>query len=515
MLRWPEYLKPYKRWFLWCFGLSLIFHCIGSIYSLGFYHYDEHFQLLEFANAKAGYSHLEDLPWEYGARLRPTLQPWIAYFFIKVFHALGDPDPYDIAMGLRFLSGVLGWCASIVFCIGCFRLVKPDSGRKVLIFLSAFLWLPVFLHIRFSSESWAADLFFLALGLLFMKLRNMQKEGKHESFISSPNVILIGMLFGFSVVVRYQNVLLLPGIFLWIWLVARLPFKRVFLMGVVTLIPLIVGVVLDTLFYGEWAISFWNYYDANINQGIAAKFGTSPWWWYFPEMIAYGKVLGVLFWLSFLYVLVRNPRNPVIWAITPFLLVHMFTAHKELRFLFPLLLAAPYLITELWQALIRISAKRIYRYGLYGFGLFFLLQNSLYLIRSTTEPMNPVMLVLRELYRYHSSEEPTTVLTDRKEMFFYLCGLRMNFYIHPNIDFRYVSSKATIKNYLNDGKRQHYFVYTEKGFATPERYKWLESRCKTIYYARPEWLQSINLNHWVDRTSIMRLCDCQDSDRAK
>jgi phosphatidylinositol glycan class B len=506
----PEYLKPYKRWLLWCFGISLAIHCLGAWFSLGFYHYDEHFQILEFANARAGYSHLEDLPWEYGARLRPTLQPWIAIVVIKIFHAIGNPDPYDIATALRFISAILGWFVSIVFCIGCFRWVKSETGRKALILLSAGLWLPVFLHIRFSSESWAADLFFLALGLLFIKLRDVQKEGRVSSFLRSRHLILVGLLFGFSVVFRYQNVLLLPGIFLWLWVVARLPFKRVFVMGLIALVPLVIGVVLDRLFYGEWAISFWNYYDANINQGVAAKFGVSPWWWYFPQMVVYGKVAGALFWIGLLYLLFRRPKDAVLWALIPFILVHVVTAHKELRFLFPLLLAAPYMLAQLWQALFSISARRVYRIALFAFAAFFTWQNSLYLIRTATEPLNPIFLVLRELYRHHSPEKPITVLTDKRDMYFYLCGLRMNFYMRPNIDVRYVSSRVTLRNYLKDKKRKYYVVYTAKGFGTPERYEWLAPQCKPIYYARPEWLPSVNVNHWVDRTSVMRMCECEE-----
>ena len=65
--------------------ISFVFFILASIFSSGFHHADEHYQILEFAGSKLGTTEVENLPWEYQAKLRPTIQPTIV---IGVFHLL-------------------------------------------------------------------------------------------------------------------------------------------------------------------------------------------------------------------------------------------------------------------------------------------------------------------------------------------------------------------------------------------------------------------------------------------
>lgn len=46
-----------------------------AIYNNGFYHYDEHYQLIEFAEFKSGHNKPSDLAWEYHAQIRSAVQP--------------------------------------------------------------------------------------------------------------------------------------------------------------------------------------------------------------------------------------------------------------------------------------------------------------------------------------------------------------------------------------------------------------------------------------------------------
>lgn len=51
-----------------------------AVLSTGVYHPDEHFQILEYAHMKLfGKPAPEQLPWEYGLKMRPGFQPMIAY----------------------------------------------------------------------------------------------------------------------------------------------------------------------------------------------------------------------------------------------------------------------------------------------------------------------------------------------------------------------------------------------------------------------------------------------------
>lgn len=66
------------------FILALITYSIIAFYTDGYFHPDEHYQLIEFAGSKTGHTNENDLAWEYQEQMRPTLQPWIAYTILSV-----------------------------------------------------------------------------------------------------------------------------------------------------------------------------------------------------------------------------------------------------------------------------------------------------------------------------------------------------------------------------------------------------------------------------------------------
>ena len=97
-----------------CLLLALALIILAAWRSLGFYHYDEHFQLLEYAaNVKRGITPTTDVPWEYQNRIRPWFQPAIALATLNLFERLGDRNPFDAAAFLRLLSGLLSWIALV------------------------------------------------------------------------------------------------------------------------------------------------------------------------------------------------------------------------------------------------------------------------------------------------------------------------------------------------------------------------------------------------------------------
>lgn len=74
--------------------LIIILYLFSTINSNGFYHPDEHFQLIEFAGLKAGWNTSDDLAWEYGAQIRPTLQPYLALGIFKLAGLFGGQRPF-------------------------------------------------------------------------------------------------------------------------------------------------------------------------------------------------------------------------------------------------------------------------------------------------------------------------------------------------------------------------------------------------------------------------------------
>lgn len=59
---------------------------ITALFSVGAYHADEHYQILEFAGLKLGLTSAENLPWEFHYQMRQTLQP----FMVIALHKFGQ-----------------------------------------------------------------------------------------------------------------------------------------------------------------------------------------------------------------------------------------------------------------------------------------------------------------------------------------------------------------------------------------------------------------------------------------
>ena len=106
--------------------------------------------------------------------------------------------------------------------------------------------------------------------------------------------------------------------------------------AVVSLLAL--GMLTDRWLYDEWTLTPVNYLRENILNENMLKFGTSPWWYYFTEPFTEGGyVYGPLALVAAVWFFWRRPRHVVTWMLVPFLLVHFFLGHKELRFFFPAL----------------------------------------------------------------------------------------------------------------------------------------------------------------------------------
>ncbi len=65
--------------------LCIITLVLTSIFSLGYHHFDEHFQILEFAGSKLDLTTPNNLPWEYDYQMRPAIQPAIAVCLYNFF----------------------------------------------------------------------------------------------------------------------------------------------------------------------------------------------------------------------------------------------------------------------------------------------------------------------------------------------------------------------------------------------------------------------------------------------
>lgn len=410
---------------------------ISAIFSVGYYHPDEHYQIIEFAEMKLGHISATDLPWEYEEGIRPTLQPFICYLCFRFLSFFGIGDPYQLALFLRLLTALYAAVVVSYFVKNTQHLINP---RFIVVYklLSYFIWFIPFLSVRFSSETWAGLSFVLAL-TFFIKKTNSTKD------------FIIGCIFlSLSFQFRYQSAFLILGLLAWLIFVNKIRWERITLMALIFLVVTGWGLMIDRWFYGYYQLTFWNYFSVNILQDVASNFGTSPWYRILEYSIfAPTWPIGFLIILSVLILISLDYKSPFLWCIVPFVAVHMLIAHKELRFLFPIAWLIPLILLLGYQKLLQIKihlidilkSKRSFRLLCSVVLTIIALINVLALVIIITKPAGTgtkyITKHIQEKYRYQKIK---LLYTSGNDPYAPWSFLNESFYSNKNVSTKKISS---------------------------------------------------------------------------
>jgi len=330
------HFMKYERYF---FFAALVIYVVAAWFSNGYYHGDEHYSIIEFASYKMGGVSNDQLTWYFGARIRPALQPFIAFIIIKLLQVFSIVDPYMQTFVLRLLTALLALFSIRYFTRTCSYLVNPRY-HKAYLYLSYFLWFLPLVNVRFMSETWSGIMLLNALAILL----NTNLRGNRN--------YLAGVFLGLSFLFRYQNAFLALGIFLWLLVIEREKILDLLKLLAAGAVVLLLGILMDFWLYGEFTLTAWNYFYVNVVEGVASGYGTEAWWNYFYSIFRFGFFpIGILIILAFLILAVKQPRNVFIWTILPFFVVHSIIPHKELRFLFPVVNLVPIILLLAYQTL--------------------------------------------------------------------------------------------------------------------------------------------------------------------
>jgi len=382
------------------FFIAAVAFIITAYNSHGFYHPDEHYQIVDFAQFKLGLENPENLAWEYRAQIRPTLQPMICYAVFKVLYAFNITNPYSQAFCLRLLTALLALITIHFFVKNTKNLFENQAIQKGYTLLSYFLWFIPFVSARFASETWSGLFFLLALTLI---LKNSNK--KHSLFS-------IGILLGFSFLFRFQIAFAILGLILWLFYINKTKSYSLIIMCMGALLILLFGVYLDTWFYGEFVFTPWNYFYSNIVNDMASTFGTSPWHFYLVKLITFpGIVIGICLVLSILILLIKNPGNIFLWCFIPFLLAHTLVPHKEERFMFSFAYLVAIILTTAYNLLYNFIQKRTLTKVLnYIVLIIFVATNIIGLLVMSHQGADKGKIVMTKYVYEHYKERPINLL---------------------------------------------------------------------------------------------------------
>ena len=332
--------------------LALAVYTITAFNSHGYYHADEHYQIIEFAGLKLGTHSHDDLAWEYKSQIRQGIQPIVCFVIFKAFSYININDPYDLALLLRLLSAIFAIGVTVYFIKQTRTSIDRESDKTVYYLLSFFLWFIPVISVRFSSETWSGIIFLLSLAIYLN-----DSNAKSKPFF-------IGMTLGLSFLFRFQIAFAILGFGLWMLIIERLNVKHLMQMFSSFILIVFLGFIIDSWFYGELVFTPWKYFSKAIIEEPAFDFGTSPWYFYIEKLLrSPSYFMGVPIILSFVILTIAKPKNHLIWCALPFIIGHSFFSHKEERFLFPIIYLIPIMLTKSYILINKLIVNHSFRKG--------------------------------------------------------------------------------------------------------------------------------------------------------
>lgn len=461
---------------------ALLVHVVAAWFSLGWQHPDEHYQLIEFARYLLGEIPSDLLPWEFGAGMRPTFQVFMAAAVMKTTSFIGISDPFDVVFLLRCITGISAtfaiyyWHKQLNF--------RKQAASDLHLFISLWAWGLLYTHIRFSSETWSGIFLILALAVRWNEnhwVRNL----------------LAGMLLGLAFITRFQTGFFIAGYGVYVLLREDPPFRTVLQMAIGFLSVLALGTVMDGYFYGYGVFTPWNYLDQNIFKNVAASFGTEPWYWYAQQGLE--KLIppfSLVVLGGFIWLFLRKQYQAAGWACLAFIVGHSLVGHKEWRFLFPLSFFVPLAVTGFWfwikdQFPSLFIAKTMRVVGLVFIGI-----NAVLLFLVCTQPAYELVKAYRFLYR--NAPNPAYLLSEREDP--YCSGNNVaGYFVNPNFVRMPLRSLAFIDG-LKDGREIFVFTNSHREMSFVKEYN-----AVLLYSSFPDWIEYLNVNHWLDRSNWYRV----------
>ncbi len=479
--------SKYSRFFL----VALLVNLLCSWFSIGFNQVDEHYQVLEFCNCKMGHSPASALPWEFHDKIRSSLLPTIAYLIGKAMTWWGIYNPFILAFLLRLIAGFSSWYIVSKLCILLAPKFKSRIGEKLFVLMALFLWFVPYLNVRFTSENISGILFLY--GLYWVLKANEKSEFKLITFLCS------GLILGLAFFTRFHLMFAVAGLVAWFIFIKKIELKYIFILAFSALIAVGLSVLLDYWFYGTWTFSPYNYYYANIVQHRAASFGVSPWWFYFSDFVMRAvPPLSAVLLIMFFAGIYKNLKNVFVWIIVPFVILHLLTGHKELRFFFPVVFIFIYVAALGFDTL--LLNEKYQKIHKYVYVIFWIICLPL-LVFITFTPAQVAVSYTKYLYdNTHTNNTPLFILRNED---YSMVGYKANFYNSPNVKNISLDSLSQVKDYIRTNQPKMAYYLDKDGTNMDGFFHGYKSKMVYCYY--PAFVLKWDINKWQERSHIWKL----------
>lgn len=284
---------------------------------------DETFQYLEQGHRLAFGDGI--VPWEYHDGIRSWLLPGVLAGLMRLGALMGD-GPHAYLLPIRGACVLLS--LSVVW-VG-FRMAERRDGLGAAVLTGGYcaLWFDlVWFSPAVLTETIAAHLVILAIGL-----------GDERGEPSPRALLAAGACLGLATCLRYQYGPAMAAIALWQYRLSWARWRPVLAGGAA--VALVGGGLLDWITWGAPFQSIWLHFLRNTADGVGSAMGVDPATYYL-------SYLDLALWPTPLLLplaVVGATRAPALGlAALVTLLVHTAVPHKEVRFIYLALAAAPIL----------------------------------------------------------------------------------------------------------------------------------------------------------------------------
>ncbi|BAT61779.1 alg9-like mannosyltransferase family protein [Variibacter gotjawalensis] len=294
---------------------ALALRIVSFLYLPGPHFPDEVYQSFEQAHRWAFGSGV--LPWEFRTGIRsPVLPGLLSGLFAIVEPWVGGPIGY-LVVARTFLAGL-----SLVAVAAVYRMGLRESIMHGVIagFVAATWFEIVYFAGRPLTEAIATT--FLVVGLAL---------ATPTQAFSIQRLVAIGACFGFCVMLRIQ---LAPALLVGAIIIARTDLRSWPWLAVGGCLPIAIFGLADWYWWGSPFASYWRSIVANVIEGRASQYGTSPFSAYLSIILGViwtgvGAILLVLCMLRW--------RASMLWIAVALAIIvtHSLIPHKEYRFVFP------------------------------------------------------------------------------------------------------------------------------------------------------------------------------------
>ena len=372
---------------------GLVIQILFSITATGFYHPDQHFQVVEFSSYQSGEPNAASVLWEYDNPVRATVQVYLFTAWHWFITTIGIHNTYLELALLRILLGLLMFVVFNIIALHYFKNEKKIILYSVLLLLN-FSWFLPYIKTLFSSEM-LSSLFFFGTACWY----DMKKDKNPRMGF----LILIGFLLGLSFYFRFQTGFFIAGYGIWMLMKQKNIHHYLFIAAGFIACALI-NTWLDYEFYKRLVFTPYEYFYANIIDKRAASFGTSSFLRYVGLLIALVPVppLSLFLFYYALKTFIKKYDHLVFLTVLLFIIGHSLVGHKEERFMFPVLCVMPLMIGWGLPGLIRFysNCKKWLRYILNTVILFSVSLNLLLLILLLLNPYSQTVHFTVSLKKY-------------------------------------------------------------------------------------------------------------------